>query len=250
MNPLSLDPLSTVGVTNSVEQLMPTEALPKNLEATDGYFGRFFDLLRRSLASGGSELGLPLTLFSLAVSTRASHLVEIGRFKGLSTLALASALKFNDTGWDEPRQHKQRPDVDYAALEKPRQRRLISVDPFPTEEARRVIEEAGLTDYVLMVDQRSDAVRITARIDLLFIDGDHTYEGCSQDVLRYVPMVRPGGYFVLHDYFGWYDGQGRNNSPIKQVIDELSPEGYPRLLIDTGYPSFVIFRRPDPRIGI
>jgi hypothetical protein len=87
---------------------MPTEGLPKNLEPLDGYFGTFFEFLRRGLASGGSELGLPLTLFSLAVSTRASSLVEIGRFKGLSTVALASALKFNDIGWDEPQQHKQR----------------------------------------------------------------------------------------------------------------------------------------------
>lgn len=234
----------------SCEQLMPTEDLPKNLEPLDGYFGTFFEFLRRGLASGGSELGLPLTLFSLAVSTRASSLVEIGRFKGLSTVALASALKFNDIGWDEPQQHKQRPDVNYAAFEAPRQRRLVSIDPFPTREATQVIEEAGLSEYVLMVNERSDAVRLTSPIDILFIDGDHSYEGCSQDVLQYVPQVRPGGYFILHDYFGWYDAEGRNNSPIKQVIDELSPERFPRLLVDTGYPSFAVFRRIDEKLGI
>ncbi|HEY7791068.1 MAG TPA: class I SAM-dependent methyltransferase [Vicinamibacterales bacterium] len=233
----------------SAEQRMPTEALPKNREPLDGYFGRFFELLRGGLASGGSELGLPMTLFSLAVSTRATQLVEIGRFKGLSTVALASALKFNDIGWDEPRQHKQRPGMDYAAFEAPRRRRLVSIDLCPTAEATEAIEQAGLSDYVLMVNERSDAVRLTSPIDILFIDGDHTYQGCSEDVLRYVPQVRPGGYFILHDYFGWYDAEGRNNSPIKRVIDELSPERFPRLLIDTGYQSFAVFRRPDPRIG-
>jgi hypothetical protein len=234
----------------SVEQLMPTEALPKNLEPVGGSFGTFFEFLRRGLASGGSELGLPMTLFSLTVSTRASQVVEIGRFKGLSTLALASALKFNDIGWDEPQQHKQRPDVNYAQFEAPRQRRLVSIDPFPTSEATQVIAEAGLSEYVLMVNERSDAVRLTSAIDILFIDGDHSYEGCSQDVLQYVPQVRPGGYFILHDYFGWYDAQGRNNSPIKRVIDELSPERFPRLLIDTGYMSFAVFRRIDPALGV
>lgn len=37
------------------------------------------------------------------------------------------------------------------------------------------------------------------RADLLFIDGDHTYEGARQDVMAYTPFVRPGGYVALHD---------------------------------------------------
>ncbi len=36
-------------------------------------------------------------------------------------------------------------------------------------------------------------------IDLLFIDGDHTYEGVSQDYLMYSPLVRPGGMIAFHD---------------------------------------------------
>jgi hypothetical protein len=57
--------------------------------------------------------------------------------------------------------------------------------------------------------------------------------------------LRPGGYFVLHDYFGWYDDRGRNGSPIKAVIDELAAGGrYEHLLVDTGYMSFAVFRKP------
>src|SRR6516162_7788979 len=82
----------------------------------DPYFGHFLGLLRRSLSADGSEFGLGLTLFSLATSTRASQIIEIGRFKGFSTLALASALRLQDVGWTEPSQHLQRPDIDYAAL--------------------------------------------------------------------------------------------------------------------------------------
>ena len=227
----------------SDEQRMHTERLPKNLEAMDPYFGRFFGLMRGALASGGSELGLAMTLFSLAVSIRAAHIVEIGRFRGLSTLALASALKFNDIGWDEPEQHKQRPDVRYDLLEGPQSRRLLSIDPFPTEEADRLVAEAGLTSYVTFVNHASEAVQVTAPMDLLFIDGDHSYEGCKRDVLQFVPLVRPGGYFILHDYFGWYDADGRNGSPIKRVIDDIPQAHFPRLLIDTGYPSFAVFRQ-------
>lgn len=37
------------------------------------------------------------------------------------------------------------------------------------------------------------------QIDLLFIDGDHTYEGVKADFEMYGPLVRPGGLIVLHD---------------------------------------------------
>lgn len=36
-------------------------------------------------------------------------------------------------------------------------------------------------------------------LDLLFIDGDHTYDGVSQDYLMYSPLVRPGGIIAFHD---------------------------------------------------
>ena len=36
-------------------------------------------------------------------------------------------------------------------------------------------------------------------LDLLFIDGDHTYEGVKQDYEIYKKFVRPGGCIVFHD---------------------------------------------------
>lgn len=36
-------------------------------------------------------------------------------------------------------------------------------------------------------------------IDLLFIDGDHSYEGVRADFMTYGPLVRKGGLIVLHD---------------------------------------------------
>lgn len=37
------------------------------------------------------------------------------------------------------------------------------------------------------------------KIDLLFIDGDHTYNGVKQDWELYSPLVRTGGMIVFHD---------------------------------------------------
>lgn len=36
-------------------------------------------------------------------------------------------------------------------------------------------------------------------IDLLFIDGDHSYEGVKADWMNFSPLVRSGGWIALHD---------------------------------------------------
>ena len=36
-------------------------------------------------------------------------------------------------------------------------------------------------------------------LDLLFIDGDHSYDGVKQDYLMYSPLVRRGGLIAFHD---------------------------------------------------
>jgi predicted O-methyltransferase YrrM len=38
-----------------------------------------------------------------------------------------------------------------------------------------------------------------AAVDILFIDGDHSYAGAKQDFLRYRSLVRPGGLVIFHD---------------------------------------------------
>jgi predicted O-methyltransferase YrrM len=36
-------------------------------------------------------------------------------------------------------------------------------------------------------------------LDLLFIDGDHSYAGVKEDYTRYLKYVRPGGMIIFHD---------------------------------------------------
>jgi len=40
---------------------------------------------------------------------------------------------------------------------------------------------------------------ITQSLDILFIDGDHTYEGVKRDFFAYSPLVRAGGVVAFHD---------------------------------------------------
>jgi predicted O-methyltransferase YrrM len=37
------------------------------------------------------------------------------------------------------------------------------------------------------------------KIDLLFIDGDHSYDGVRKDFINYSPLVRKGGWIAFHD---------------------------------------------------
>ena len=37
------------------------------------------------------------------------------------------------------------------------------------------------------------------KIDFLFVDGDHTYEGVKEDFEMYAPLVRRGGVVAFHD---------------------------------------------------
>jgi predicted O-methyltransferase YrrM len=45
----------------------------------------------------------------------------------------------------------------------------------------------------------------TDEIDLLFVDGDHSAEGCKADSDSWIPHVRKGGIVLFHDY-GWAEG--------------------------------------------
>lgn len=38
------------------------------------------------------------------------------------------------------------------------------------------------------------------RPDLVFIDADHSYEGCHRDIIAWLKVVKPGGWIGGHDY--------------------------------------------------
>jgi cephalosporin hydroxylase len=49
------------------------------------------------------------------------------------------------------------------------------------------------------------------QLDLLFVDGDHTYDGVSQDFADYAPLVRSGGLVAFHDIVP--GGPGKHGDP-------------------------------------
>jgi predicted O-methyltransferase YrrM len=64
------------------------------------------------------------------------------------------------------------------------------------------------------------------KIDLLFIDGDHSYAGEMADYLSYSPLVRDGGIIALHDTHSIPDvGRVFGEIPGKVKIDIFSYQG-------------------------
>ena len=75
-------------------------------------------------------------------------------------------------------------------------------------------------------------------VDLLFIDGDHSYEGVKRDWDLFVPFVKPFGIVVFHDTT-WevseHRLQARPDMGVPRFVDELREAGYPVLTIDRDY---------------
>lgn len=60
-------------------------------------------------------------------------------------------------------------------------------------------------------------------IDVLFIDGDHRYEGVKQDFLCYRPYVRDGGLILFHDIVEDKGGARAWAGGVPKLWKELSP---------------------------
>ena len=55
------------------------------------------------------------------------------------------------------------------------------------------------SSYTQAMVARLEKVLDGALLDVLFIDGDHNYEGAKQDFLHYRHLVREGGFILFHD---------------------------------------------------
>jgi predicted O-methyltransferase YrrM len=58
--------------------------------------------------------------------------------------------------------------------------------------------------------------RIGGFVDILFIDGDHSYNGALNDFINYSPMVSPGGYVIFDDYLDW-----AYSPEVKHAVDHI-----------------------------
>lgn len=91
-------------------------------------------------------------------------------------------------------------------------------------------------DDVIIGDSHSDNTlnevkkRLNGQeLDVLFIDADHSYEGCKKDYEMYAPLVRKGGIVAFHDIIqnGWHKEaweQCQEKIQVWKLWEELKAE--------------------------
>jgi hypothetical protein len=79
----------------------------------------------------------------------------------------------------------------------------------------------GLSNDVAIIKQASKK-----NYDLVYIDGDHSFEGCKNDIINYSPLVKLCGYLVIDDsciYYNLPDGMFRGHKEVSDAVNELLP---------------------------
>jgi predicted O-methyltransferase YrrM len=170
-------------------------------------------------------------LFRLVRSVpEASTIGEIGRFKGGSTVLMAAAL--------------------------PRGARLVSYDLHAAVETdvpgarldgelRKVLARYGLDDRVELVVANSHTVEPPADpLALLFVDGDHSYEGVRADWMHWRGHVAPGGDLLFHDAVDT-GGYSTCSEGVVRLISEIERDAASEFVRQPGAGAIAHFvRRP------
>jgi uncharacterized Rossmann fold enzyme len=83
---------------------------------------------------------------------------------------------------------------------------------------RHVVHFAGERAKILRKDSREAAKDIPdGSLDFVFIDADHSYEGCRADIEAWLPKVKAGGFIAGHDY----DNAKYPQWGVKRAVDEM-----------------------------
>jgi len=142
-------------------------------------------------------------LSKLTPHVKKGVILEIGAKRGGTTVAMAKVarvpiytidmwdLTFLETKDTRPRVHKDITNHQYFA---------------GATKGLNVIGIKGLSGEIAKVWEKP--------IGLLFIDGDHSYEGCKADYNGFAKYIIPGGYLVFHDYEDKYPG-------VQKLVDEI-----------------------------
>lgn len=186
---------------------------------------------RRALRSTDFRSGLGDSvwlLYGLARSLKPEVCVEIGSARGKSACHVGLALRENGKGklWAiDPHRATDWNDAG-------------SVDSY--EAMRANVRRAGLGEWVEIVreDSANAGGAWSRPIDLLFIDGDHSYDGVKADWDAFARHVRPFGFVVFHDTL-WDlrpdPRYSRDDMGVPRFVEELRRGGYPVLTVDQDY---------------
>ena len=111
-----------------------------------------------------------------------------------------------------------------------------------TEEELRRYGKDGQTIHAIRKDSHMDLTKgkllklLNGRqIDLLFIDGDHTYEGVKKDYAMYSTLVKENGFIVFHDIC---QHDPEKKCEVDKFWKELKPNHVTQELLDMANTSW------------
>ena len=78
--------------------------------------------------------------------------------------------------------------------------------------------------YTIIRKNSEDAIgEIPDYLDFVFIDGDHSYEYVTKDLLSWVPKIRSGGLVIGHDWWIKFPGVEKAVIDFCSTSDEFLP---------------------------
>lgn len=134
-------------------------------------------------------------------------IIEIGSFHGRSTKALAATpgvVWTFDCGDPMYERHNSKPQAEIFG-----------------DNLRGEIADHKVCSYWFPSPQASRQFP-DGYADMIFVDGDHTYQAVKADILAWLPKLRAGGLLCGHDYTHAADGLIERPG-VKQAVDEIFP---------------------------
>ena len=164
-------------------------------------------------------------LHGICRSLKPNTAVEIGSARGKSACFIGSALKQNGSGHlyaIDPHMITEWNDSG-------------STDTFEIMSAH--LTALSLHDFVTIIRKpsRDGLEDVPKPIDLLFIDGDHSYQGVKEDWESAIPFMSPFGIVVFHDTIWDLEPHGewyRSDMGVPRFVEHLRREGYPVITVN------------------
>ncbi|MGQ0603337.1 MAG: O-methyltransferase [Anaerolineales bacterium] len=143
--------------------------------------------------NGGSNSGDSRAVYYLIRHLQPRSVLEIGTRLGATTARIALALRNSGTDGVATVTTVDIEDVNAGA----------SWSGMNRHSPRASLEQLGCGSQVKFVTQNSLEYfsSVTAKFDLIFLDGSHDALVVYQEVPRALKVLNPGGYILLHDYY-------------------------------------------------
>jgi predicted O-methyltransferase YrrM len=102
---------------------------------------------------------------------------------------------------------------------------------FDHDKVKKINE--GLGKNVIQILGDSSKVPWELPIDILFLDGDHTKDGCSSDFINYALHLKKGGLAIFDDY----TQENNPNNGVKEVVEWIveNPSGRYEMIYEGYY---------------